>query len=228
MQELLKAVTQDLNLLPLNAPAIIAKISVAFVCGWFVALIYRKTYRGPGYSVSYTHTLILLAMATAVVIMVIGNNLARAFGLVGAMSIVRFRHAVKNTQDIVYVFFALAIGMAAGVGFYTIAITGTLFIGLILWLLSRSRTAAPARDDHLLQFNYRPGTDRTPPYQAILDGHCRKATVINVRSLGDQELVELSYYVRLKHKDRGEELIRDLGRVPGVQFVNLFFDEEQI
>jgi uncharacterized membrane protein YhiD involved in acid resistance len=228
MQELLKAVTQDLNLLPLNAPAIIAKIAVAFVCGWFVALLYRKTYRGPGYSVSYTHTLILLSMATAVVIMVIGNNLARAFGLVGAMSIVRFRHAVKNTQDIVYVFFALAIGMAAGVGFYTIAIVGTLFIGLILWLLSKSRTAAPARDDYLLQFNWRPGADKTPPYQAILDGHCKKATVINVRSLGDQDLVELSYYVRLKDKNRGEELIRDLGRVPGVQFVNLFFDEEQI
>lgn len=228
MQQLLDAITQDLNLLPLNAPAIIAKIAVAFLCGWFIALIYRKTYRGPGYSVSYTHTLILLSMATAVVIMVIGNNLARAFGLVGAMSIVRFRHAVKNTQDIVYVFFALAIGMAAGVGFYTIAITGTLFIGLIVWLLSRSRAATPHRDDYLLQFNYRPQADGKPPYQPVLDGHCKKATVINVRSLGDRELVELSYYVRLKDKDRGEEFIRALTAVPGVEFVNLFFDEEQI
>ena len=226
--DILKGIIQDLDVLPLTAPAVIAKISVAFICGWFIAWIYRKTYRGPGFSVSYSNTLILLAMATAVVIMVIGNNLARAFGLVGAMSIVRFRHAVKNTQDIVYVFFALAIGMAAGVGFYTIALVGSLFIGLIVFLLSRSKHASPGRDDYLLQFNYRPGPDKVPPYQAILEGHCRKVTIINVRSLGDTDLIELSYYVRLRHKDRSEELVRDLNRTPGVQYVNLFFDEEQI
>lgn len=207
---------------------IMANVLIAFAIGTAIALIYRRTHRGFNYSCSFVNTLVLLPMITTVVMMVIGNSLARAFGLVGAMSIVRFRHAVKNTQDIVYVFFALAVGMAAGVGFYTIAITGTLFIGLIVWLLSRSRAATPGRDDHLLQFNYRPGQDKTPPYQVILDGHCRKATVINVRSLGDQDLMELSYYVRLKHRDRGDELIRDLNRVPGVQFVNLFFDEEQI
>jgi uncharacterized membrane protein YhiD involved in acid resistance len=226
--EIWKAIIQDLDLLPLNAPAVVAKIAVAFVCGFIISWIYRKTYRGPGFSVSYSNTLILLAMTTAVVIMVIGNNLARAFGLVGAMSIVRFRHAVKNTQDIVYVFFALAIGMAAGVGFYTIALVGTLFIGLVVYLLSRSKLATPHRDDHLLQFNYRPTGDAVPPYQAVLEGHCRKVTIINVRSLGDTDLIELSYYVRLRHPDRGEDLIKDLNRTPGVQYVNLFFDEEQI
>ena len=228
MEQVLKGIIQDLDLLPMTAPAVIAKIAVAFLCSFFIAWIYRKTYRGPGYSVSYTHTLILLSMATAVVIMVIGNNLARAFGLVGAMSIVRFRHAVKNTQDIVYVFFALAVGMAAGVGFYTIAIVGTLFIGLVVYLLSKSKLATPRRDDYLLQFNYVPGDGKVPPYQAVLEGHCSKLTVINVRSLGDKDLIELSYYVRLKHKDRSEELIKDLNRTPGVQYINLFFDEEQI
>lgn len=226
--EALKAVIQDLNLLPLNGPAVVAKIAVAFLCSLFIAWLYRKTYRGPGYSVGYTNTLILLSMTTAVMIMVIGNNLARAFGLVGALSVVRFRHAVKNTQDIVFVFFALAVGMAAGVGFYTIALVGTACIGLVVYLMSKSRFSAPRRDDYLLQFNYRPGPDKIPPYQAVLDGHCRKLTPINVRSLGDTDLIELSYYVRLKDKDRAKDLIGDLNRTPGVQYANLFFDEEQI
>ncbi len=226
--DILKGIVQDLHLLPVTGPQVVAKLAVAFICGYVISWLYRRTYRGPGYSVTYTSTLVLLSMITAVVIMVIGSNLARAFGLVGAMSVVRFRHAVKNTLDIVYVFFALAVGMAAGVGFYTIALTGTLFIGLVIFLFSKSKLAVPHRDDYLLQFNFRPGDDKVPPYQAILDGHCKKLSIINVRSLGDKDLIELSYYVRLKHKDQGQNLIRDLNRTPGIQYVNLFFDEEQI
>jgi uncharacterized membrane protein YhiD involved in acid resistance len=226
--EALRSLVQELQLLPLNGPTVLVKIGIAFICGLAIAWLYRRTYRGPGYSVAYTNTLILLSMATAVVIMVIGNNLARAFGLVGALSVVRFRHAVKNTQDIVYVFLSLAVGMAAGVGFYDVALVGTLSIGLVILLLYKTRFATPRRDDYLLQFNCRAGSDKTPPYQAILDGHCAKVTPVNVRSLGDTDLIELSYYVRLKRKDEADALIRDLNRTPGVQYVNLFFDEEQI
>jgi len=226
--EALREFIHELNLLPLNAPAVALKIGVAFVCGVFVAFLYRKTYRGPGYSVAYTNTLILLAMTTAMMIMVIGNNLARAFGLVGALSVVRFRHAVKNTQDIVFVFLALAIGMASGVGFYAVALVGTLTIGLVVLILFKAKFSTPRRDDYLLQFNYRSTGDKLPPYQAVLDRHTTKLTPINVRSLGETDLIELSYYVRLKDKDRGDDLIKDMNGTPGVQYVNLFFDEEQI
>jgi len=226
--EALRSLVQELRLLPISGPVVAVKVGVAFVCGLVVAWLYRRTYRGPGYSVAYTNTLILLTMATAVIIMTIGNNLARAFGLVGALSVVRFRHAVKNTQDIVYVFLALGIGMASGVGFYDVALVGTLCIGLVILLLYKSRFATPRRDDYLLQFNYRSGGDKVPPYQAVLDGHASKLTPINVRSLGDTDLIELSFYVRLRNKERGADLISDLNRTPGVEYVNLFFDEEQI
>ena len=76
-------------------------------------------------------------MITAIVLMVIGNNLARAFGLVGAMSIIRFRTAVKDTQDIVFIFFSLAVGMAAGVGYHLIAICGTVFVSLTMLVLTQ-------------------------------------------------------------------------------------------
>lgn len=226
--EFLRGLATELQLLPLTGPVVVVKLVIAFACGFFVAWVYRKTYRGPGYSVGYTNTLILLAMTTAVVISVIGNNLARAFGLVGALSVVRFRHAVKNTQDIVYVFLALAVGMAAGVGFYAVALVGTLTIGLTILLLSKTKFAAPRRDDYLLQFNYRPAAEKVPPYQSVLDNYCRKVTPINVRTLGDTDLIEVSYYIRLKRQDQGERLIGELNKTPGIQFVNLFFDEEQI
>lgn len=226
--EAIRRITEDLSQIGVTGPIIIVKLAVAFLCGLFIAWLYRKTYRGPGYSVAYTNTLILLAMTTAVMISVIGNNLARAFGLVGALSVVRFRHAVKNTQDIVYVFLALAVGMASGVGFYSIAIVGTLFVGLVIWLLSLMHFSNPRRDDYLLQLNCHPSKDAVPPYLACINNHCRKVTVINIRSLGEPDLIEASYYIRLKHKDRGQDLIAELNRTPGVQYVNLFFDEEQI
>lgn len=167
-------------------------------------------------------------MTTAIIIMVIGSSLARAFGLVGAMSLVRFRHAVKNTQDIVFVFVALAAGLAAGVGFYTIAITGTLFTGLVIYILSKSKLVVPHREDYLLQFNYRTQDKNAPAYQQVLDEYCRKTNIINVRSLGDTDLIELSYYVKLKDKTQAKQMVQTLNQTAGVQYVNLFFDEEQV
>ena len=96
---------------------------------FIVPLIYRFTYKGPGYSESF-----FLSVITSLVIMVIGDNLARAFGLVGTLSIIRFRTAIKDTMDIVYIFLGLTIGMAAGIGYHKIAIAGTIMIGLILML----------------------------------------------------------------------------------------------
>jgi uncharacterized membrane protein YhiD involved in acid resistance len=226
--EILRNIMQDINLIHLSGPAIVSKIFIALLCGLFVTWIYRRTYRGPGYSVSFTNALILLSMTTAVIIMVIGNSLARAFGLVGAMSLVRFRHAVKNTQDTVFIFVALAGGMAAGVGFYSIAIIGTLFTGLVILFLSKSKVMTPHREDYLLQFNYRTHVENPPVYQSILDQYCRKTSIINVRSLGDTDMVELSYYIKLKDKSKGKQLVQSLNQTAGVQYVNLFFDEEQV
>jgi uncharacterized membrane protein YhiD involved in acid resistance len=98
--------------------------------------------------------IIVLALITSVVIMVIGNNLARAFGLVGAMSIIRFRTAIKETQDIIFIFFALAIGMASGVGLHALALASTIFIGLILFVLTKTSAASPSKKDFLLQFSF--------------------------------------------------------------------------
>jgi len=107
---------------------VLANLMVSLVCGLIIAFFYKLTYKGAGYTNSFIVSLVVLSLITTVIIMVIGNNLARAFGLVGAMSIIRFRTAVKETLDIIFIFFSLAIGMAAGIGLPSIAIGGTLFI----------------------------------------------------------------------------------------------------
>ena len=219
---------QSLNLFPVSIFEIMKNILVALCCGLFIAYIYYKSYRGAGYSAAFVNSMITLTMITAIVIMVIGNNLARAFGLVGAMSIIRFRTAVKDTQDIIFIFFALAIGMASGVGYYKLAIFGSLIVGLIILLLVKSNITSTRQNEYLLQIIFQQNGESSPTYLPILNKYCRRHTVVNAKTIEDQDLMELSYYVIFKNKEENQEFLRELRDTQGVKDINLFYDEEQI
>jgi len=165
-------------------------------------------------------------MITAVVIMVIGNNLARAFGLVGAMSIIRFRTAIKDTLDIIFIFFALAVGMAAGVGLIWISLIGTAFIGTTLFILSKTNLIAQPREEFLLQFTIETnGMETESQYTHILNDYCKRNKLMNVKSAGP-EILEISYYVSLKDKKLSNEFVDKLRNLKGIKNINLYYDEE--
>lgn len=210
----------------LTIGTVLENLVVAFISCIIIALFYKYTYRGPGYSVSFINSIVVLGIITAIVIMVIGNNLARAFGLVGAMSIIRFRTAVKETMDIVYIFFSLAIGMAAGVGLHFIAFFGTIFIGIIIVILSKTNFFSLSNEKFLLQFRYAGtnGSDNAP-YMPVLNKYCRRMTLLNVKSIKEKEL-ELSYHISIKNKKNNSQFISELGKVENVFQINLYFDEE--
>jgi uncharacterized membrane protein YhiD involved in acid resistance len=158
--------------------------------------------------------------------MTIGNNLARAFGLVGAMSIIRFRTAVKDTQDIIFIFFSLAIGMTAGVGLHALAIVGTLFIGLVSVLLAKTDFVTHSKKDFLLQFNFDGNTGSTKNYEDVMNKYCKRIKLINVRSLGPDGQIEMSFHINFKSQSQSMTFISKLNQVKGLSRVNLFFDEE--
>lgn len=200
---------------------------VAFLCGLLISVFYRVTYRGPGISYSFLNSLIILAMITAVVIMVIGNNLARAFGLVGAMSIIRFRTAIKETQDIIFIFFSLSIGMASGVGLHALAIASTVIIGVILFVLTKTNAAGPSKRDFLLQFNFDSnGGYEEAPFLRVFQKFCKNTKLINTKAMMEGDILELSYHINLKDPKFVTEFVKQLKDIKGVSQVNLFFDEE--
>src|SRR4030043_940481 len=98
----------------------------AFVLTALVGLVYRITHRGVSYSQSYVQTLVLMGVVVALIMMIVGSNIARAFSLVGGLSILRVRHAVKETRDVGFIFCAIAIGMACGTKFYSLAAIATV------------------------------------------------------------------------------------------------------
>ncbi len=218
---------QSMFVFTITAKDVIGNIIVAMVCGFSIAFLYKYTYSGLNYSASFTVSLIMLTMITAVVIMVIGNNLARAFGMVGAMSIIRFRTAVKDTSDIMFIFFALTIGLASGVKLYSIAILGTLFIGFIYYVISRMNFALPTKREFLMQIVSNESQLDDNAFSETLAKYCRRNKLVNVKTMGDKDnqLMEFSYYVILKNESKGANLIREIKSIKGVEQTNLFFDE---
>jgi uncharacterized membrane protein YhiD involved in acid resistance len=216
---------QSLELFPVTILDVMTNLLVALVSGLIIALVYRFIYKGPSYSVSYVNSLVLLTLITSVVILVIGNNLARAFGLVGAMSIIRFRTAVRDVQDIVFIFFALSIGMAAGVGLHVIALAGTVMISIIAIILVTFKFGAPRKSEYLVQLTYISTPETESKLESILKKHCRKLRLVNLKTISEDR-IEGFYQVTYKNKEKSGDLLRDLTNFDQVVNVNLFFDED--
>lgn len=114
-------------------------LTFSFVIGMFIYWIYHRTFRGVVYSYNYNVSFVLMSMITSLIIMTISTNIVLSLGMVGALSIVRFRTAVKDPLDIVYMFWAISAGIACGAKMYPLALGGSLLIGLVIFWLSRRK-----------------------------------------------------------------------------------------
>lgn len=131
---------QFANFVPLN---VLFALVAAFVAGSVIALVYKKTYRGVLYSPTFSITLIMLTLVTTPVVMCIGSNVALSMGMVGALSIVRFRTAVKDPLDTAYMFWALTMGILLGANAYVIAVVALIGISCVMLLISYKRLRSP-------------------------------------------------------------------------------------
>jgi len=217
----------DIFTLSISLRDVVFNLIVALFCGIIISLLYRHTYKGLNYSSSFAISMIMLTMITSIVIMVIGNNLARAFGMVGAMSIIRFRTAVKDATDIMFIFFALTIGLAAGVKMYAVAIFGTLFISLIFLIISYFNFGLGKKREYLLQILMTDSGVSGAKPDDIIKKFCRNFKLINVKAIGepDHDMIEFSYHVFLRHDNDGNLMVKALKQEPDIKNVNLFFDE---
>jgi len=215
---------QNLAVFPTATSDVLANLLVAFVCGLMMSIIYRLTYRGPSYSVTFVNSLVLLSIISSIVIMVIGNNIARAFGLVGAMSIIRFRTAIRDTMDLIFIFLSLALGMACGVGLNILAVLGSLLTGFVVIALTFTNFGAPRKRHFLLQIIHQSSeqNDVTKP----LTQFCSSLKLVSIKNIGLEDLTESNYHITHKSTKKTEEMVRNLRESPGVQQVNVFFDED--
>ncbi len=205
---------------------VVINVLIAFVLGLLISLAYRFTYKGFSYSASFVNTLILISMITCLVIMIIGNNLARAFGLVGAMSIIRFRTAVKDSRDIAFVFFSLAAGLAAGAGNHMIGVVGVILSIVVVLVLYIANYGSVSSTELLLRFWMIPSDTEKPPYLDVFEKYLKSYRLVNMRSARLGEYLELSFNVKFHKNKEHQALIRELNGIEGIERISLVMGEE--
>jgi uncharacterized membrane protein YhiD involved in acid resistance len=194
---------------------------LSFVLSAFIGFIYKKTHKGTSYTQSYVHTLIITCMVVAIIMLIIGSNIARAFTLVGALSIVRFRNAIKETRDVGFIFFTMAIGMAAGTKFYLLAIISTIIISLIILIMTRFNWYARPISSQILKIQLKNNVNFEKLFDKIFVKYTNMSDLISVDSIRAGALTELVYNVQLRKGADKQALISAIKKLNGDLSVNL-------
>jgi hypothetical protein len=202
--------TNALQPLPTSGVGVLVRLVIAMFAGGAVTLIYRFTRAADETAPSFTVT------------QVIGDNVARAFSLVGALSIVRFRTIVRDTQDTAYVIFAVAVGMAVGAGHPGLAVSGLGVIGLAAFVMRKGLIAVAVRHDpFLLNVRLGLGHDASTVLGPVFDTYLVARHLVSIATAKQGLAIELSYRAALKNEEAAGELVKALNRIDGVQGVSL-------
>ena len=186
-------------------------LALGFVLSAFIGWIYKITHRGTSYTQSFVFTLVLNGMVVALVMLIIGSSIARAFSLVGALSIIRFRNAVKETRDVGFIFFTMAIGMAVGTKFYLLAVIGTIAISLVILLMTRYNWYAREMSSHILHIQVHNGAPFETLFDRTLAKYASSSELISVDSIQGGTMTELTYSISLKKSSQVQEFLKEMG-----------------
>jgi len=185
---------------------VVTAMLLSFVLTLLVCYIYRITHSGVSYSRSMVKTLVMMSVIVAVIMIIIGSNIARAFSLVGALSIIRFRSAVKDPLDVSYVFLAMAIGMACGTGFYAIAVTLAVVMSAIIYFMFRFEIGAVGSSEMIMKILIGGKAAEEANIREVFYEFLNSYDLLSTESVAEGEQVELVYSVELKHKKTTSEL----------------------
>jgi uncharacterized membrane protein YhiD involved in acid resistance len=174
------------------------------------AKTYEKTYRGASFSPAFMHTIVICGMVISAVMIIIGSNIARAFSLVGALSIVRFRNAVKDPRDVAYIFLSMAIGMACGTGFYQVAVGLTVVICSACLLMYKLGFGESDVIEKIARIRLPAEGGYSNLFDETLRKHTKEFSLLSVESLRAGSEAELTFLMRVKKGFNIDKLIQDL------------------
>ena len=215
------------NLLAYGTGEIALNIAVATVFGLIISLVYRQTHKGLSYSQSFTQTILFVAVIVAIVMMVISGSIARAFALVGALSIIRFRTVVKDTRDTAFVFGALALGMAAGTENYKLGAIGCAFIVGIALLTYSTNFGALYKSEFILRFTFDQNSD-SAGYLEQIQRFSKRSNLLHIEPSGDGSTLRLTYDITLDKEMTAEQLTKGVNDVEGTSEVVLIVAKNDI
>lgn len=223
MSSYLRDMIQQIESLSLSG--ILVQILVSFALGLVIYLSYFLTHSGTIYSRKFNTSLIILAILTTIVMTAIGNNIALSLGMVGALSIVRFRTAIKDSRDTVYIFWAVVVGLTCGVGDYMTAGIGSALAFLVLLIMGR------VKNENRIILIIRGRRNDDMQIMAVVSQYFNMKMNLRVKNT-TQDTVELIYEIPRRIYDKAvqrtesvEELIYDIGHI---EYVNVVMQDDDI
>lgn len=219
----------QLNEIGARAAAIevIFTVLVSFALQLLITYSYIRTHRGRFYSQSFVHTLIIVGVTISVIIIVIGSNLARAFGLVGALSIIRFRSAIRDPRDVAYVFFSMGVGLACGTGMFTAALILTVVLSLIVVLLETTDYGRKVDKQKLLKITIPENLNYEGLYDDVLHKYTDENTFMSVRTVSLGTMFEVVYSLKMKRGISEKDMIDEIRVRNGNLNVALLLDQQE-
>lgn len=200
----LETVTPNLNLLNIGAT-----LMITFLIGLFLYSVYKKTFKGILYSKSFNVSLVMISMITSLIIMAISSNVILSLGMVGALSIVRFRTAIKDPIDLIFMFWAISVGIVTGAGLYQLAILGSLIIGLTMTVFTR---VSSFENPFLLVLN----CENDEVEQALMESLSKIMKKYQLKSKTvSKDQIEVTIEIRLKKQQT--DFVNELSKMAGVR-----------
>lgn len=210
-----------------NLQTAMISLLLAFVLGQLLAWVYYYTHSGLSYSKSFVQSLILMTVIVSMVMSTIAGSFITAVGLMGALSIIRFRNMIKDSRDIAFIFCALVIGMACGSMRFELAILGTVVICLVILYLFYSDFGAHQPHNGFLRFSLDRHIGPDHPIPGILKRFCNHCNLISAQDTDfGTAAVEYSYQVMIKNTSQNESMLSELGRVEGIRNISLTMQEQ--
>ncbi len=196
----------------ISVEMILISLLVSFVISLFIVFVYKKTFSGVVYNKTIVMTIVMIAMVTSMVIRTINSNLSLSLGMVGALSIIRFRTAIKEPMDTAFLFWAIVSGIMCGAGLYFIAVCGSLLLGLLFYVLYLMDIKA--KSQYLLVVIYK--SENSQIVESKLDSLTKKK--LKNKSVSGNNVIEVTYEV--EYDNTVDELMKSLsGDVRNVNLV---------
>lgn len=190
-------------------------LTVSLLLALFIFYIYKKTFKGVLYQKSFNISLVLITLIVTLMIMTISENLILSLGMVGALSIVRFRTPIKDPIDLVFIFWAITVGIANGVAYYSLSIIGSLFITAVLLFMNKKDIA---EDTYLLIIEMEPKSNSKELIEELSKSFQNFILKTNIITPSYQEITAK---VEFKEEMQKFETIRDLHQKEGIHKVSL-------
>ena len=199
MDELIKELERFRDLTSVFTFADVAIVlALSFVLSAVIAFVYRATHRGTSYAQSFAQTLVIMGMCTALIMLIIGSNIARAFSLIGALSVIRFRNAVKETRDVGFMFLVMACGMACGTRFYMLASFATAVFAVVIGAMYKLDLFNKEVSERILRVRVPMGVDHETLMEPVFAEHLIENRLVAMESVAGGTLQELVFIIILK------------------------------